>query len=96
MKKIDNKIVGRIVLIVLFILVLLLLGVYIFLGFGKRKLMNNSTTTIPDMVDALIDSVENVITSEKDSQALRLGEIMTGFNSNTLSYGYSHNEIDEQ
>jgi hypothetical protein len=48
------------------------------------------------MVDALIDSVENVITSEKDSQALRLGEIMTGFNSNTLSYGYSHNEIDEQ
>ena len=49
MKKIDNKIVGRIVLIVLFILVLLLLGVYIFLGFGKRKLMNNSTTTIPDM-----------------------------------------------
>lgn len=56
----------------------------------------NDMTTIPDLVDALIDSVENVITSEKDSKALRLGEIMTGFNSRTLSYGYSHNEIDDQ
>ena len=56
----------------------------------------NDTTTIPDLVDALIDSVENVITSEKDRQALRLGEIMTGFNSKTLSYGYTNNAIDEQ
>ncbi len=49
MKKINGKIIGRIVLIILFIIVFVLLGVYLFLGSGKRKLMSNTKTTVPDM-----------------------------------------------
>jgi len=55
----------------------------------------NSTTTILDMVDDLLGDVP-IITSEKDSKFLRLNEIMTGFNANTLSYQYTHHEVDEQ
>lgn len=55
----------------------------------------NSTTTILDMVDDLLGDVP-IITSEKDSKFLRLNEIMTGFNANTLPYQYMHHEVDEQ
>lgn len=55
-----------------------------------------NSTTIVDMVDSLLDSIEDVITSEKDAKFLRLGEIYTGFNEKTLPYEYITNEVDEQ
>lgn len=53
-------------------------------------------TTIVEMVDTLIGSIEDVIVSEKDAKFLRLDEIAPGFNSKTVPYAYKHNEIDEQ
>ena len=52
--------------------------------------------TIPNMVDSLLDSIEDVIVSEKDAKFLRLSEIYVGFNDKTVPYPYTHNEIDEQ
>ena len=57
---------------------------------------SDGKTTLVEMVDALIDSIENVIVSEKDSKHLMLNEISTGFNRGTLPYTYNANEIDEQ
>ena len=56
----------------------------------------DGNTTLVEMVDALVDSIENVIVSEKDAKHLLLNSISTGFNSKTVPYPYTHNEIDEQ
>ena len=56
----------------------------------------DNSTSLMDIIDSLLDSEDEVIISEKDSKHLMLSDIYTGFNEHTLSYGYSHNEIDEQ
>jgi dTDP-4-dehydrorhamnose 3,5-epimerase len=56
----------------------------------------DNSTSLMDIIDSLLDSEDEVIISEKDSKHLMLNDIYTGFNEHTLSYGYSHNEIDDQ
>ena len=49
-----------------------------------------------DVVSDLVESIEDVIVSEKDAKHLMLKDIYTGFNKNTLAYEYQTKEVDEQ
>lgn len=56
----------------------------------------DGNTSLIDMIGDMVDDIEEVIVSEKDSKHLMLNDIYTGFNAGTLPYDYKHNEIDEQ
>lgn len=55
----------------------------------------DGSISLVDLVDSLVDDLDNVIVSEKDMKHLRLDEISTRFNRNTLPYTYG-NDIDDQ
>ena len=58
--------------------------------------LTDGSSPLFELVDSLVEENEDVIVSEKDAKHLRLGEISTGFNRNTLPYEYKTNEVEDQ